>query len=87
MSLARDNPALLVLDPEHVNITSEGPMDISPNGCTCHFLHPGQVCISCRGRSKSEQKCRKCGVGLFEGDETARHKCSNCYYDENPDAP
>lgn len=63
-------------------------MDISPNGCTCHLLHlfgvlhAGQVCISCRGRAKAEQKCSKCGVGLFEGDETARHKCSNCYYEE-----
>lgn len=87
MKLARDNSGLLVLDPEHINITSETPMDISPNGCTCHFLHAGQVCISCRGRAKAEQKCSKCGVGLFDGDETARHKCSNCYYDEHPEAP
>lgn len=55
----------------------DGPTE---NGCTCRFLNAGQVCISCRARAEAEHKCRKCGVGLFEGDETARHKCSSCYY-------
>ena len=82
MKPARDNSALLVLNPEHINLNYEGPMDVSPNGCTCHFLNPGQVCISCRGRAKAEEKCSKCGVGLFSGDETTWHKCSNCYYEE-----
>jgi hypothetical protein len=82
MRLARDNQALLVLNPEHVNLAYEGPMDIEPNGCTCRFLHPGQVCIACRGRAKSEQKCSKCNVGLLSDDEIAWHKCSNCYYEE-----
>lgn len=52
------------------------------NGCTCRFLNAGQICISCRARSQAEQKCSNCGVGLFHGDETARHKCSSCYYEE-----
>jgi len=59
--------------------------EISPNGCTCHFLHAGQVCISCRGRAQAAQeghKCSKCGVGIFGDEEIPRRQCSNCYYEE-----
>lgn len=57
----------------------DGPTE---NGCTCRFLHPGQVCIACRARANSEQKCRKCGVGLLSEDETAQHQCTSCRYEE-----
>ena len=58
----------------------------TPNGCLCHTLRDpayNGLCISCRGRKKAAEKghtCRKCGVGLFPGDETERTTCSNCEY-------
>lgn len=62
-------------------------MKSTPNGCLCAELDAGQVCIVCRARSQAERHCRKCSVGLFEGDETLRRKCTECYYNENPNAP
>lgn len=73
---------------DHVDyVLAQTMMKSTPNGCLCSELDAGEVCIACRARSKAERHCLKCGVGLFEGDETLRRKCTECYYNENPDAP
>lgn len=53
----------------------------TPNGCMCHLLKDGQVCIACRGRAKATAECTGCKVGLMPGEETERKKCTECYYD------
>lgn len=56
------------------------------NGCTCHAITGDsgerKTCISCRGRSEAKRHCRNCGTGLFDGTETERLTCTECYWDE-----
>lgn len=53
------------------------------NGCTCHHLS-GAVCVACCGRALGLAKgywCLACGVGLQEGVERSRKRCTECFYE------
>lgn len=52
----------------------------TPNGCVCHVLNQGQVCLSCRAReiaSKAGMTCDVCRVGLLPR-ELEKSICTDC---------
>jgi hypothetical protein len=52
----------------------------TPNGCMCHRLDGGKICIACQSRAKATVKCKKCGVGIMGNEEVKRQECTQCYW-------
>ena len=69
-------------------------LDITLNGCMCHLLPTGTICISCRGREKGLEngdKCKRCSKGILAGEgsdpmfprpDWGADLCSQCFYDK-----